>query len=438
MANGTHCVVYLENGRTVSSATIDNLVAEFDGKIWNTVTTNFASPTDTDGNGKIVLLLLDIKDGYDGVNNLLYVGGYFFSVDLFAQADLVGLGWPAHYKSNESEILYIDVNPNDPTTTSFKSTVSHEFQHLVNTSRNVISENGDAMPTWIDEGFAMAAEAIYQDVDLLSSRENWYNNDPLYTGAGGVAILEGASLLYGYPLAVWDPYSNVSSIAVLNNYALSHLFFGWLRIHMNSDAFFKTIMDSNDNTLQAVVDVCSATLGADIDTTPKIITRFYMANLLGGNGKITGIESYLGKNTHTGPFYFNGAGNQAINILPGGAFHFINVAYNNWTPAGGDPKIVYALGNIVLDSADYLAPYGTGNINAELMIVLNGASIGNGTAVTAVLPNIMQNFNIFSADGDKPQKINSSRHIIPKKLPKEAFKKGLERGTVNLPLPEFK
>ncbi len=158
-ASGTYSEVYVEDGRTVDAAVINDIISEFDNNIYPKLTTNFGSPSDIDNNGKVTLLLLDIKDTYQDENDS-YIGGYFFSVDLFSQDELTGIGYPRHYKSNEREMLYIDINPGDPTSESLKSTVAHEFQHLINFSNNVIVENGYPMPVWVDEGFAMAAEAI--------------------------------------------------------------------------------------------------------------------------------------------------------------------------------------------------------------------------------------------------------------------------------------
>lgn len=431
---GTKCLVFLENGKTISGAIIDSIAAEFDTPIWNTVNNNFSSPTDRDSNNKIILFLLDIKDNYNPPAFTGYTGGYFYAIDLFSNSELAGLGYPAYFKSNEAEILYIDINPSDPASAANKSIVIHEFQHLASASQNVIREASANLPTWMNEGFSMGAESIYQGVYLLSSRENWYNNDPLYTGAGGVTPDIGKSISYGYPLVLWNIYSS-NGYAVFNNYALSNLFYAWLRIHMGSDNFFKTIHDDSNNTVQAVIDACSPTLGAAVDTFPKMLRTWWMANLLAGSGNNTGLESYLGLNNHAGPYAFSGAGG-SIGIYASGAIHFINSAYNNWSPSGGDAQIGYALGDINTYSSDYTAPFGTGTAIPEIMIVHNTESEGLTIRTSAVLPAIslpliMQN----SAKGAGHLKANGLVFMQKKSLPFAAFRKGREPIGIGLPVP---
>ena len=432
---GTKCLVFLENGKTISGAIIDSIAAEFDTPIWNTVNNNFSSPTDRDSNNKIILFLLDIKDNYNPPAFTGYTGGYFYAIDLFSNSELAGLGYPAYFKSNEAEILYIDINPSDPASAANKSIVIHEFQHLASASQNVIREASAELPIWINEGFAMAAESIYQGVDLLSSREAWYNNDPLYTGAGGVTPDIGKSITYGYPLVLWNIYPS-NGYAVFNNYALSHLFYAWLRIHMGSDNFFKTINNDSDNTAQAVIDVCSATLGAVVDTFPKMLRTWWMANLLAGSGNNIGLESYLGLNNHLGPFRFSGAGNNSIGIYASGAIHFSNIAYDIWSPSGGDAQISYALGDIAAYTSDYIAPFGTGTAALEIMIVHNNESEGLTLRTSAVLPAIsLPIMEQDSAKGAGHLKANGLVFMQKKSLPFAAFRKGREPIGIGLPVP---
>ncbi len=421
--NNTNCLIYLQENKSVLVSAIDSIANAFDNSIWNIVNTNFATPTDIDSNGKVILLLMDIKDNYPAVSS--YVGGYFFSLDLYDNVDLPGLGYP-NCKSNEAEILYIDINPNNPSSVNCRSTVAHEFQHLACYSRNVMVENaGDSsknLPVWINEGFSTVAEAIYQNVYILASRENWYDNDPLLTGAYGVPINTGRSISYGYPLVAWNIYGD--SYAVLNNYAMSHLFFAWLRIHMGTNTFFKTIHDNPvDNTVNAVLTVCGATAG---NTFPEMLGKWYMANLLGGNGKTSGLESYNGLNTHLGPYTFDSP-NDDVQLYPSGAFHFRSDNYNGWSPAGGDAQIDYELGNISTDTADYIAPFGTGNNTTEALIVFNNESSGAVAGTSAALPaSIEFSLEKSIATKESAQKLNRNTDIKKENPPEDVFKIGLE------------
>ncbi|MFW5807858.1 MAG: hypothetical protein ACOCWH_02255, partial [Spirochaetota bacterium] len=425
-AEGDHCIVYLDESQDIDQTTIDQLATEFDDNIHETVSTYFSSPTDIDNNQKVILLLLDIKDGYTGEAGSTYIGGYFFSIDLYTNDDLAAFNYPSYLRSNEGEILYIDVNPADPTSIDTRSTIAHEFQHLVNFSRNYIAENGDFMPTWMDEGLSMAAEALYQNVDILTAREKWYDMDPLYSGESGVTKNPYRSIAYGYPLTVWNPFED--STAVLNNYALSHLFFAWLGIQMKNDGhtnqFLKNIIDDTDNTFQAVLNECGGLGdGTQVDTAPEMLQYFYMANLLGGNDNETGLASYLGKNQHTGPFTFESPA-ESISLYPGGAAHFSYTELNSWTPdSTGDPDIVYALGNISSYSSDFAAPYGTGS-NGETLIVLNGDAFTetNTAKTSAPLPSALSPAPSFRSSGIPAYTALGRKSVQNAPLPQEAFR----------------
>lgn len=124
---GTRCYVYLEQGRTVPQSAIDNLITEFDARIYPGDTGAFGSEPNPgiDGDAKIYILLLDIRDGYSGPPDG-YVGGYFYAVNELLQADL-----PAGYHSNEKEMFYMDIDPGAAGTTQFLRTLAHEFQHMI-------------------------------------------------------------------------------------------------------------------------------------------------------------------------------------------------------------------------------------------------------------------------------------------------------------------
>ena len=431
---GTNCQVYLERNQNVAQSTIDDIAADFDSAIWNVINNNFSSPTDIDSNGKVILLLLDIQDNYNPPSNTVYTGGYFFGIDLFTNTELQNMGYPTYYKSNEAEILYIDVNPNDPTSLNCKSTVTHEFQHLACFSQNVIRENSSNLPTWINEGFSTAAEAIYQNVDILASRENWYDADPLFTGNGGVPTDVGKSISYGYPLVLWDIYPS-NDYAVLNNYSLSHLFFSWLRIHMGNDTFFKDIHNSSNNSIQAVITTASNTIGSDVDTFQKMLSKWWMANALGGNGKTSGLESYNGLNSHYGPYMFSEAGS-SIGLYASGAVHFMNTAYNNWSPSGVDSQIGYQMGNLNTGTADYVEPFGTGDDTNELMIVYNSDDSGTTAGTSAVLPIIFPTLSgsaSVNVEGTKSVRKASGQSAPSSTLPPNALQKGLEPKGPELP-----
>jgi len=84
LTTGDHCVVYGEiPGYTINSPLIApeaaNEMADEFKNIYKKITEVFGKPRDTEGNGKVTLLLLDIQDGYDGNPDTPYAAGFFSS-----------------------------------------------------------------------------------------------------------------------------------------------------------------------------------------------------------------------------------------------------------------------------------------------------------------------------------------------------------------------
>ena len=143
---GKHCYVFVEKGKTVSEAAIDRIVKTFDEKIYPTNTSTFGSEwkPGVDGDERITLLFLDIKDGYqkDGPNKG-YVAGYFYPGDEYSKEK--------NPQSNEREMLYLDIDPADPTKESYLGVVAHEFQHMIHWN------NDPKEHTWVNESMSQLA-----------------------------------------------------------------------------------------------------------------------------------------------------------------------------------------------------------------------------------------------------------------------------------------
>lgn len=99
------------------------------------------SPPDIDGNGKVIILILDINDDFDAETNPAFVAGYFDQADQLI---------PSHRQSsgNFGDILYIDSNPGKLASSLILSTAAHELQHLINFNYD---NNEDP---WLNEGLS--------------------------------------------------------------------------------------------------------------------------------------------------------------------------------------------------------------------------------------------------------------------------------------------
>ena len=156
-------------------ATIDTLVHPVD-------TAAFGTPTDIDGNGRIVVLFTR------AVNAITPPGtgggavlGFFFSRDLLPKSGASN----SCAGSNVGEMFYIMVpdpagTVSDPRTKGFvdtiaAATIAHEFQHLINASRRIYVNGAPDTneEPWLNEGLShIAEELIFYRASRMSPRQN--------------------------------------------------------------------------------------------------------------------------------------------------------------------------------------------------------------------------------------------------------------------------
>lgn len=130
---GTYCYIFVEDalwGTRVNQAAVDSVRNGFDLRtpanpskgIYQTDVEAFGQPSDVDSDPRIIILILDIKDGYDGAGG--FIAGYFSSLNQTTQAN-----------SNRAEMYYVDANPINLNQSSgldlAEKTTAHEFQHLI-------------------------------------------------------------------------------------------------------------------------------------------------------------------------------------------------------------------------------------------------------------------------------------------------------------------
>ncbi|MDO9548094.1 MAG: hypothetical protein Q7J65_03910, partial [Candidatus Marinimicrobia bacterium] len=104
----------------------------------------FGEIPDVDNNGKLLVLLTDIRDNYDKEENPIYVAGYFDPRD---QINNPGNG-------NFGDIMYIDTNPGKMYDEFSLGIVAHELQHLIHYG----VDNNES--TWLNEGMSEFAMFI--------------------------------------------------------------------------------------------------------------------------------------------------------------------------------------------------------------------------------------------------------------------------------------
>lgn len=280
LAENSRCQVWAEDGGKTRERVTTNiaakLAAEFENNIYSLVISNFGPPSDVDGNGKIIILLLDIQDGYTPDVNPSYVGGYFSGAHC--------LSGPAYPASNKADMVFVDTWPATPGDENSNLTLAHEFQHLVNFNHHYIEAASGAQRwavTWLDEGLACATEYLYLTQKRGTPTHNiqrveYYKNDPYED------IRNGINFVTWGPNYIVDPYSN---------YSAAYLFFQWLRIQAGEEVY-KKIAGSAHNDYQAVQaavwDLKSTALG---NSWADMLQNWFIANAFCAS---TGMYGYKG------------------------------------------------------------------------------------------------------------------------------------------------
>lgn len=286
LAESEHCIVYADEKANVSYEAAEAIVGEYEAKIYTQITDVFGMFEDVDGNGKLILLLLDIIDGYNGNFQNSYVAGFFQAYHLFKKSN--------NYRySNEADMLFLDTNPLAVGSETFYSTIAHEFQHLINFSNTALN-GGTVEDTWIDEGLATAAEYMYNGHQ--QTRISFFNQDHY------------GSIRYGNNFFVWDGYWESAEAGgrydPVANYATVYLFFQWLRIHaQNGAGIYKEIIGSRYRDYRAVTEAAQSRIDASLGNWETLLRTWFLANAYNRTSGLLGYKSEIETNCR----YFIGA-----------------------------------------------------------------------------------------------------------------------------------
>lgn len=162
VASGQYINVYAEPS-LINALNYQNIATEFDTRIHPRLEAAFGVPNDLDKNGKVTILVLDIRDGSSPGGS--FVAGYFDPADYYPDS------LTSRIRSNFRDMLYLDgvqlvalrnrdMANGKPDT--FLATMSHEYQHLVRFQYEAIAlaQGGNRDETWINEGTSEVASDI--------------------------------------------------------------------------------------------------------------------------------------------------------------------------------------------------------------------------------------------------------------------------------------
>ncbi|MBF0410625.1 MAG: hypothetical protein HQM10_24995 [Candidatus Riflebacteria bacterium] len=189
---GKNCYIYLEQGKNLSEQVLNKIVYQFDEYIYPTTTSYFGKEWNPgiDGDPKICLFFLDIRDGFDpSKSQLNYTSGYFFAGDEYSKEK--------EPMSNQREMLYLDIYPSNPEKKEYMSVVAHELQHMIHWHHDAMEHN------WINESMSQLASFLNgfgHPQQVLSFWRNSDNNMLAWSESTMIANY-GQVYMYGLYLA---------------------------------------------------------------------------------------------------------------------------------------------------------------------------------------------------------------------------------------------
>lgn len=254
---GINCYIFVEDsvwGKYIDQSSINGIIDAFDIStpansnkgIYQTTVETFGFPPDVDNDSKVVLLILNIRDGY--TQNNAYIAGYF---DPLNEVNF--------NNSNKCELLYLDCYPakmsNEYSLKKSLSTLAHEFQHMIMFNYHGMI-NPSRQDTFFDEGSSLIAEVI--------------NGYPLYEQSSYYNRTTNRSLLS------WDTNNNLND--VLNDYSRAARFFLYLKEQF-SISLFKNFIQAPITGINALDGVALPAIGSSRRFN-DIIVDWWIANYL--------------------------------------------------------------------------------------------------------------------------------------------------------------
>jgi hypothetical protein len=156
-------------GSGFTAADYADLAGSFDTLIHPVATRHFGSPSDIDGNGRIIVFFTRAVNEMTPPGSSTFTAGVFWAGDLFPATATARLeACPA---ANQAELFYVAVP--DPTASAGPQVplewlrervvrvMVHEYQHLLNAARRMyVNATGSFEQTWLNEGLSHIAEEL--------------------------------------------------------------------------------------------------------------------------------------------------------------------------------------------------------------------------------------------------------------------------------------
>jgi hypothetical protein len=173
VASAAHVVIYEDTNNPAggfTGAEYQTIANEFEATIYPTDVANFGTPTDLDGNGKVVILYTRVVNELTPPGAGFVYGGFFYPRDVFPRHPTTELD--ACPTSNVTEMFYLlsadptgsingHVRSKEYVRENTLTTTAHELQHLINYSRRLyVNHVRGEEQVWLDEGLSHVAEEL--------------------------------------------------------------------------------------------------------------------------------------------------------------------------------------------------------------------------------------------------------------------------------------
>ena len=327
-----------------------------------------------DEDGKLCILLLDIRDGFNSNTGGGFVAGYFAWIDFLSNSnpDLIRY----NLKSNERDMIYVDTYPSTPGSAVSNETLAHELQHLMNFVHDNVLRN-TLTDTWLTEGLSAAAEWVYNGY-YDTDRINRFNSPPA-----------ASKISTGNNFFAWNQYDDMNTN--LDDYATVYLFFQWLRLQSGgSTNVYRSISRSSHSDYNAIVGAMNG-----YDEWAALLKTWLAANYINASA---GPYGYMNDDTlktiraKTAP-----SGTRNVNLYPGeGVYSVTNTGFNMPSNSG---NIRYAGLNRSSGDVSDTAVFASGALLTYNVDTNSGgrAQAGTTTGVAASVEEVPESLSVRTA-----------------------------------------
>lgn len=275
----------------VNDAYYASVATAFDTLVYPVDVRHFGAPVDIDNNGRAILFYTRAVNGLTPANSQSYVGGFFFSRDLFPTT--TNANFEGCAGSNAAELFYLlapdptgAINGNARDTAFIRrvsiGTAAHEFQHLINAERRLYVLNTDNFDedVWLNEGLSHIAEELnfYRSAGLSaaatpgSSPRARLTATSIRSASNGITALNSFGFqnltrfsLYLAATESYGPYSNNDSLET-RGATWSFLRYAADRSGGADSAFFYSLVNSTRLGLDNLRAVVAARGGSSAST----------------------------------------------------------------------------------------------------------------------------------------------------------------------------